>query len=309
MLMSQVTTLGIGGLASEFLVVKSIKQLTQAVKQASRLNKKFLVIGSGSNLLVSDKGVSELVIKNAISGITTSEVSLSTSEVYAKSGTLLQELVDFTIKNGLSGLQNLTGIPGTIGGAIFGNAGAYGQTISDHITSVVILNSLQGLQTLSRNDCHFNYRDSRFKKHKAIILEVTFKLQKSDPRKLKKESDEILNLRLKKYPKDIKCPGSFFKNIVADSLPKNILAKIPKEKISFGKISAGYLLEAVGANGQRLDGIEIANYHGNLFINKGRGNASDFYKLAKKYYEKVYEKFGIKLEPEVQLINLPPIIE
>lgn len=308
MLMSRVTTLGIGGLASEFLVVKSTKQLTQIVKQALRLNKKFLVIGSGSNLLVSDKGIGELVIKNEISGIKTSE-----PEVYVKSGTLLQDLVDYTIQHGLSGLQNLTGIPGTLGGAIFGNAGAYGQTISDHIIEVIALDTMVRLRSpqaygITKQQCQFRYRDSIFKKNKAIILEVTFQLQKADPKELKKEANEILNLRLKKYPKDIKCPGSFFKNIVADSLPKNVLAKIPKAKITFGKISAGYLLESVGANGQRLDGIEIANYHGNLFMNQGMGTARDFYKLAKKYHQKVKDQFGISLEPEVRLINLPPII-
>ena len=94
---------------------------------------------------------------------------------------------------------------------------------------------------------------------------------------------------------------------MASKLAKEMLSKIPKEKITYGKISAGYLLEAVGAQGESLGGIEIARYHANLFVNKGGGKAADFYTLAKKYAAKVKEQFGITLEPEVQLINLPPI--
>ncbi|TSC64625.1 MAG: UDP-N-acetylmuramate dehydrogenase, partial [Microgenomates group bacterium Gr01-1014_93] len=156
------------------------------------------------------------------------------------------------------------------------------------------------------DQCGFGYRDSSFKRNGLIISEVTFQLEKGDPEKLKKEADEILEKRLTKYPKGIKCPGSFFKNIVANTLPEEILEKIPREKIVYGKIPAGVLLEEVGAKGDKLDGIEIAPYHANLFINNGGGKAEDFYNLAKKYFELVYQKFGIELEPEVQLINLLP---
>ena len=95
--------------------------------------------------------------------------------------------------------------------------------------------------------------------------------------------------------------------MIVDDLPQKILSKIPSDKITYGKLSAGYLLEAVGAQGQKLDGIEIATYHANLFINKGGGTAKAFHDLAKKYAKKVKEKFGITLEPEVQLINLPSL--
>lgn len=303
MLMSKITTLGIGGPVKEFFIAKTQDQLIRSIKQATKSNKSYLVIGSGSNLLVSDKGVNVLVIKNEIVGITTR----SRTMVKIPSGTILQDLVDFTISHGLSGLHNLTGVPGTVGGAIFGNAGAYGQTISDYVTHVICFDGEKTVK-LSKSQCKFSYRDSVFKKSKLTILEIHFKLQKSDPKLLRQEADEILAARLKKYHKGIKCPGSFFKNIIADELPQSILNKIPQDKVAFGKISAGYLLEAVGANGQSLNGIEITPYHGNLFVNKGRGKASDFYKLAKKYALKVKEKFGIKLEPEVQLINLPPIM-
>ncbi len=298
MLMSKITTLQIGGEAKDFQVVHTEQELLDLIKN----NPEFLIIGGGSNLLVSDKGVDKLVIQNKITGIV-QNVNILT----VKSGTILQNLVDYSIAHGLAGLQKLTGIPGTVGGAVFGSAGAYGQSISDNIISVVVLSERSESKDLSKDECGFGYRDSIFKKNHDIILEVTFQLQPGNPKTLAQEAKEILAKRLVKYPKGIKCPGSFFKNIVADTLPKEILEKIPTGKIVYGKLPAGSLLEEVGAKGAKLDGIEIAGYHANLFINKGGGTAKAFYDLARKYALAVKQKFGITLEPEVQLINLPPI--
>ncbi|OGE38001.1 UDP-N-acetylenolpyruvoylglucosamine reductase [Candidatus Daviesbacteria bacterium RIFCSPLOWO2_01_FULL_39_12] len=299
--LKNITTLQIGGLAKKFVSINSVDELKEAVQYANTNNLNHLVIGGGSNLLVSDDGVDMLIIKNEIGGIASQGLTLQ-----VKSGTILQDLVNYSISHGLSGLQKLTGIPGTLGGAVYGNAGAYGQTISDHITEVVFYDG-QHIATLSKDQCGFNYRDSGFKRNHNIILEVTFQLEKADSDILAKETAEILSKRLVKYPKGIKCPGSFFKNIVTDTLPQEILQKIPKEAVVYGKLPAGYLLESVGAKGQQLDGIEIAPYHANLFVNKGSGSATAFYDLAKKYADLVKQKFGILLEPEVQLINLPKI--
>lgn len=295
MLMSQVTTLQIGGPAKDFKVAKEEEELFEIIK----LTQDFLVIGGGSNLLVADQGIDKLVIQNQIEGITK---TVNVLEV--KAGTILQHLVDYTIRNGLSGIHKLTGIPGTLGGAVFGNAGAFGQTISDCIKEIKAFDG-EKIIILDQDECEFSYRDSVFKKNGWTILEIKLKLIKDDPEKLLMQSNEVLQKRLIKYPPGIKCPGSFFKNIVAATLPKEILDKIPKELIVFGKLPAGSLLEEVGAKGQKLDGIEIAPYHANLFINKGGGTAKAFYDLARKYSLKVKEKFGITLEPEVRLINLP----
>ncbi|MCR4305460.1 MAG: UDP-N-acetylmuramate dehydrogenase [Candidatus Daviesbacteria bacterium] len=334
--LKNVTTLSIGGPARKFAEVQTKEELMEAITLSKDQKLPYLVIGGGSNLLVSDDGVNYLVIKNRLTGITHSG-----NEVKVKSGTVLQDLVDYTIKHGLAGLQNLAGIPGTVGGAVYGNAGAYGQTISDHLTEVTVLSSSsvipakagiyidkQSLRSygskfygsrieygMTKEDCQFNYRDSIFKQteqalsceNKDIILEVTFQLEPGDPELLAAKAQDTLTKRLVKYPPGIKCPGSFFKNLVASKIPPEILKNIPPEKIVYGKVPAGALLEEVGAKGQSIDGIEIASYHANLFINQGSGSASAFYKLAKTYAEKVKEKFNISLEPEVQLINLPPI--
>lgn len=290
--LKNVTTLSIGGPAKKFITVKTKKELTEAVRYAKTQQISYLLIGEGSNLLVSDEGFDGLVIKNEITGIS----HLRCVILKVKSGTSLQELVDYAIKHGLSGLQKLTGIPGTVGGAVYGNAGAYGQSISDHIVSV---------DQLNKSECAFGYRSSIFKQSRQPILEVTFKFDPGDPDLLKKEAEEISSKRKVKYPAGIKCPGSFFKNLVAKDLPDEILKKIPPEQIVYGKIPAAALLEAVGAKGQTSNGIKIADYHANLFINQGNGTARALYTLAKTYALKVKEKFGIVLEPEVQLINLP----
>ena len=201
--MSNVTTLQIGGPTKDFQIVHTEQELLDLIKD----NPDFLIIGGGSNLLVSDKGIDKLVIKNEITEISTSQESEPTCEVKVKSGTLLQNLVDYSIAHGLSGLQKLTGIPGTVGGAIYGNAGAYGQTISDYITQIVILSEAKNLKIITKNRCQFGYRDSIFKKNKEIILEITFQLEKADPAILAQEAKEILEKRLVKYPN-----GSMAKN-------------------------------------------------------------------------------------------------
>lgn len=294
-LLKNTTTLSIGGPAKKFVVVKTKEELSEALQYAKQNNLDHLIIGSGSNLLISDEGFGGLVVKNEITGI--SHIGGVILEV--KSGTLLQEFVDYTIAHGLSGLQKLTGIPGTIGGAVYGNAGAYGQSISDHIVSV---------DQLNKSECGFSYRNSIFKESKQPIFDITFKLEPGDPEILKKEAEEVLAKRLIKYPAGIKCPGSFFKNFIASEIPQEILKNIPQEKIVYGKLPAGALLEEVDAKGASLDGIEISPIHANLFINKDGGSAKAFIKLARLYAKKVKEKFGIILVPEVQLINLPNLL-
>lgn len=329
--MKNIVTLGIGGPAKEFISVKTEEELIEAIKYAKEKGVEFLVIGGGSNLLVADEGINKLVIKNEVVGVSkvrgdseegsrrvaaTSDASedarrdteLAGPRIYitAKSGTVLQDLVNFANENGLAGLEKMAGIPGTVGGAVFGNAGAYGQTISDNIIEVKTLNpSSASVKTLTKDQSQFGYRDSAFKKNGLVILEVKFLLVPKPAQDLKKESTETIAKRNPKYPPGIKCPGSFFKNILAKTLSDEVLRKIPEEKIPYGKVSVGFLLEEVGAKGDSLGNIEIAPYHANLFINKGSGTAKDFYNLAKKYKKIVSEKFGIVLEPEVQLIGLP----
>jgi UDP-N-acetylmuramate dehydrogenase len=291
------TTLKIGGQASLFVIASEEKEFKNAIKLSKMFKVDFLIMGGGSNLLVHDEGYKGLVIKNTIQG-----VEIVNGLIRVKSGTILQNLIDYLIRNGFSGMERMAGIPGTVGGAIYGNAGAYGQTISDNLIRIKILEEGK-IRWFSKQACKFGYRESIFKKNDLIILEAEFKFKRGVSSKLKKATKEIIRLRSQKYPKGMLCPGSFFKNVLAKKVSRKTLKEIPKEKIIFNKIPAGYLLSRVGARGKRKGDIEIADYHGNLFFNKGEGKASDFYYLAKLYRDKVGKKFGIKLEPEVQLIG------
>lgn len=298
---SQLTTLGIGGNIRLVVTANSQQEVLKAVSLAQENNLNFLVLGSGSNLLVTDKPLELLVIKNAATGI-----KQDGDQLIVEAGTVLQELVDYTLENGLAGMQRMTGIPGTVGGAIYGNAGAYGQTIAEFLTEVQVFTG-QNTLTLSKEDCQFEYRDSGFKKNKFIILSATFKLPSGDPSALKQEAEETLELRKKKYHPGIKCPGSFFRNYLTSEIPEETLAMLPPRIDTFGKTPAYIFLEELGAKGDQQGQIKIADYHANLFMNLGGGTAEDFYQLASKWHKKVKEKYGIDLEPEVQLIGLSPL--
>lgn len=299
---NELTTVGIGGPAKAFLGLASKGGLIEALNFVFENNIPFLIIAGGSNLLVSDRGVEKLVIKIETTGIETENGLVKVS-----SGTPLQNLVDFTIKNGLAGVNKMTGIPGSVGGAIYGNAGAYGQNISQFINKVTCWNSGK-LEQLSKDQCAFEYRHSRFKETKQVILEVYFDFPKGDPETLATEASECLALRLKKYPPGVKCPGSFFKNLITTEVSQEVLAKLPERKDTFGKLPAYVFIEGLGLKGKRVGNIKIADYHGNLFINLGGGSALDFWNLAQEVVKKTQEKYGLILEPEVQLINLPPLI-
>lgn len=298
---SKHTTLGIGGPIKVFFEALTEDELIEAVRIAKKANLPYLVIGDGSNLLVSDIGFDGLVIKNSLSGI-----SQNGNNLTVKSGTLLADLVTFAIEHNLAGMNKMSGIPGTVGGAVYGDAGAYGNSIRDYLFEVKAFDG-EKVITLTKTECGFGYRDSNFKKNKYLILETRFTgLPNANGRELKMEAEEIIEKRSSKYPPNTKCPGSFFKNVVTEDLTPEQLEKMSAFITPFGKIPAGALIEAVGGKGDRIGGIKIMENHGNTFANLEDGSAEDFYNLAKKYYLKVKEQFGVELEPEVQFINLPP---
>ncbi len=278
--MADYTTLGVGGPARFLVEVETAEQMKKAVG----LKEKWLVIAGGSNLLVSDDGYEGLVIVNRVPG----------------SGMMLDELVNKMNNQGCAGMECLAGIPGTVGGAVYGNAGAYGQTISDHLKGVTTLTGFW-----PKGKCGFGYRESIFKKNKEIILEAEFDLPKGERETLIAKSNEIRNLRKKKYPPEMKCPGSFFMNLWFDQLPKETQEQIPAEKIKGGKVAAGYLLEQAGARGRKLGGAAVADYHGNLIYNANGAKATEIWELAKQLRDAVQVMFGVMLVPEVQFIGFP----
>src|SRR3989344_800335 len=228
---SSLTTVEIGGPARVFIEAKSTKELKEILTFVKTEEMPFFIMGGGSNLLVSDEGLEKLVIK-----VANSNIQVHNNLVTVQAGTTLQELVDFTIEHGFGNLNRMTGIPGTVGGAIYGNAGSYGQMIGEHIQEILAFDPEAEEEVLvSQDECQFTYRSSGFKKNGLIILEAIFKLPNEDPETLAKEADEALSLRTAKYKPGTKCPGSFFKNLFTNEIPEKALKMLPPRNDTYGK--------------------------------------------------------------------------
>lgn len=292
--LSSLSTFGIGGNAKQFISINSPEKLLEVIKWAKKNKIKYKIFAVGSNIVFPDEGLDCLVIQ-----ILGGNMEILGSAITVDSGVLLMNVINKAMTNDLAGLESLSGIPGTVGGAVVGNAGAYGHSISETVEKVEIWDGKER-KWLMNSDCQFSYRESIFKKKPYIILRVVCKLQKKEAAKLQSISQDIIKLREEKYKPDLKCPGSFFKNIVVSEIDHDLLKCIDSSRTQHGKIPAGYLLEEVGGKGMQVGGIKIAGFHGNLFINTRSGTAADVKKLAGILKQKVKERFGIQLEEEIR---------
>lgn len=294
--LADLSTLKVGGTASWFTQVHDLEQLQQTRLWAAEQGLPIFYLGEGSNVLFSDEGFPGLIVQNCITGI-----EQYGEEVEIGGGQNLLEAIRRLNRLKLSGIERLYGIPGTLAGALVGNAGAYGQQIGDSVVGVSICSDHQ-IQ-IPALDLDFRYRCSLFQRQPDwFILSCRLRLQKSSE-PLQDISDEILTKRLVKYPQGLKCPGSFFKNVQVNEISETTLEKIPEDFIMFGKIPAGKLLEAVGANGVRRGDAQFAEYHGNLIVNLGGATSQDILTLADEYSGRVWERFQIRLEPEIFIVD------
>ncbi|MDO8493582.1 MAG: UDP-N-acetylmuramate dehydrogenase [bacterium] len=296
------TTFGVGGMARYFVEVESSAELIEAINFAKKSDIRYVIIAGGSNLVFGDGLLDMLVIKMMSPKDIFNYIRLQDGNVVCDAGVTLMDFINWSIRYGLSGLEALSGIPGSVGGAIVGNAGAYGQNISGPLVEVEIFDG-EDIRTLTKEECGFTYRDSIFKNKSWVVLSAKYSFTRDDPEVLKKKSKEIIETRNKKYTPGIKCPGSFFKNILIENIPEASLKHLPKDRDYFGKVVAGYLLEQVGAKGMKEGGVEIANFHGNLLMNTGEATFKDVITLAEKLKKLVLDKFGIQLEEEVRYIR------
>ena len=295
------TTIGIGGLARVFIAVSSEAELVRALKLAKKNKLPWYVLGEGSNMIAPDRGYRGIIISNRIE-----KYERKGERVTVGAGNNLLKLILQLDVFGLAGMERMAGIPGTVGGAIYGSAGAYGQEIKDHLIRVRFFDGKK-FRTFDREECRFGYRTSIFKKHKNwIITEAVFKLQMGRSAELMKISRGTMKLREIKYKPGLKCPGSFFKNLKLDDLPvktkQALLDKVDKDAFQYGKLPSGYLLERVGAKGMRQGGVAVANHHANLIFNAGSGKAADVKKLSTRLKALVKKKFGIIIDEEVQYL-------
>jgi UDP-N-acetylmuramate dehydrogenase len=234
------------------------------------------------------------------------QYEIRNTNVIAGAGVPLQKLVLEAAKKGLSGLENLAGIPGTLGGAIWGNAGAFEREIGDLVEEVKVLDvggSKLEVKKLKKEDCKFGYRNSIFKRRKNwIILEATLKLEKGNKKEIEEKIKEILKLRKEKQPLELPCAGSVFKNVPIKKVPKKIQEKF-KEKIKNGFLPAGVLIDTARLKGFQIGGAKISEKHANFIVNVGEAKASDVKELIEKIKKGVKKKFKIQLEEEIKLVG------
>ncbi len=276
--MSKHTTFRIGGPADLMLEPLNTDGLKSVIAILKKFDIPYFVMGNGSNLLVGDKGIRGAVI-NISQGF--SEYSVNKGVIRAGSGLKLSRLANIAVNNSLTGLEFASGIPGTLGGAVYMNAGAYGGEMKDIIKSVTYFDTeAEEVCTISGEECGFGYRKSIFSEGKKIVTEAVVSLEKGDSAEIKNKMAELCEKRNSKQPVDKPSAGSTFKR------PEGYFA--------------GTLIQDAGLKGFKIGGAEVSQKHSGFIINAGGATAKDVCDLIGYVKETVLQKFGVELEPEVK---------
>ena len=281
--MKKHTSFKIGGLADYFILINTKEQLVELLKLCREFNKKFFIIGNGTNLLVTDKGFRGVVIKLKLDNIEIEEKD-NEAIINVESGYQLIKLAKDALEYGLEGLEFASGIPGTIGGAIRMNAGAYGGEMKDVVVSTKYLDVEDySIKVLSFEEHEFSYRKSIFENQPYIILETKLKLKKGNKDIIKSKMEENNKSRFSKQPIEFANAGSTFKR---------------KEGISTAQ-----LIDESGLKGYSIGDAEVSTKHAGFLINKGNATFEDMEKLIKYVQKTIYENYNIKIELEVLVIG------
>lgn len=281
--MANYTTARVGGPAPALISTHTLEDLTHAVKTLWRLSVPFIILGSGSNILVSDKGLEAVVVHNRAHNLVIDTKSDQPS-IYAESGAIIGTVARQSALRGLSGMEWAAPVPGTVGGAVYGNAGAHGSDMIASLKMAKILHKTEGISNWPVEKLAYQYRSSVLKREKipAVILSATL----NAVRTTRDEAWEKIKA-FQAHRKETQPPGasmgSMFKNPVGDY--------------------AGRLIEAAGLKGQRIGRAIISPIHANFIINLDGATAQEIWQLMKTAQATVYEKFGIKLEPEIEFLG------
>ena len=280
--MKKHTSFKIGGIADLFLKVKTEEELKESIMYAKAKNMPIYFIGNGSNLLVTDKGIRGLVVKIDIDNIKV-EKKDTCAEVTVGAGYKMMQMAQMLLKNELTGFEELSGIPGTVGGAVFMNAGAYGKEMKDIVISTKCMDIDGNVFTLSNKEQEFNYRKSIFSKENYIILETTLKLDYGNKNNIQEKMQNLLEQRKQKQPLDYPSAGSTFKR---------------KEGIITAK-----LIDDCGLKGYSIGGAKVSEKHAGFIVNYNNATAKDVLDLIEYIKEKVNKEYGIKIEEEIKVIG------
>jgi UDP-N-acetylmuramate dehydrogenase len=298
------TRFEIGGAARVLADASTETALIETLEAIKEAGWRHAIIGGGTNLIVDDQGFDGAIVRYIARGIEIADTPHADGvTVRVDAGAVLQDLVDATISRGLRGLETMTGIPGWVGGAIYGNAGAYGHSIEERVVAVRLFDGRE-IREIGNAACEFRYRESVFKRNKDwIVLSAELRLDPADSGELRSISDGILKIRNARYPPTMRCAGSIFKNLLLADLPESARARVPVEVVREGKVPSAYFLEQAGAKGMSNGAIQVADYHANLIYNSGGGAARELREVIGELKKRVREKFGIELEEEVQYVG------
>ncbi|MBP5993883.1 MAG: UDP-N-acetylmuramate dehydrogenase [Candidatus Moranbacteria bacterium] len=300
--LSRYTSFGIGGPADCFIEAAGPIEIAESIEFAEREKLTYFVMGGGTNLLFSDTGYRGLVIRISDGGL-----AVHGSVIQAGSGITLKQLTEEARDQGLSGMENLAGIPGSLGGAVRGNAGAFGTEIGDLIKRVKAFNRETSMvQEFSREQCCFSYRNSLFKQDDAlIILSAEIELTAGAvPQTIGRAMEKIIATRESKHSQSAKCAGSFFMNPeVSDAKLREEFAKDTGSEAKNEKLPAGWLIDHVGLRGKYVGGAQVSDQHPNYIINTGDATAEDVIMLSSLIKRKVRDELNVRLREEVQMVG------
>jgi len=292
------TRFGIGGPADLFAETAAPEAFAEAVQACHAQAAPYYILGDGTNVIVSDAGYRGVVLR-----FTAKSIKSEGPRVESDAGAPLESLVNAAVDAGLKGIETLARIPGSVGAAVYGNAGAYGHSIQERIEWVRFFDG-EKVREINSQDCAFEYRGSIFKRNKHwIIFRCGLLLKAADREQLRKRADEITAIRDEKFPPTMRCAGSIFKNLYIKDLPDSAATEVPERAVREGKVASAYFLDQVGAKGMKRGGIAIADYHANLIYNKGGGTAEELRSLINELKKRIVERYGFTVEEEVQYIG------
>ena len=280
--MSKHTSFKTGGKAEYFIKVDTIEEIQKILKYAKETKTELHIIGNGTNLLVTDKGIKGIVLKINLDKIEIEE-SGEDITITVGAGVKMMALAQMLLKKSITGFEELAGIPGTIGGAIKMNAGAHGKEIKDILLTTICIDTNGEIIVLTNEEQKFTYRHSIFFENKLIILGATLKLKKGDSKQIKEKMDEYLKYRKEKQPLEYPSAGSTFKR--------------GKDYIT------AKLIDECGLKGYSIGGSQISEKHAGFIINKGNATSKDILDLIKYTKQKVKEKFNVEIEEEIEIVG------
>jgi len=297
--LAPLTTFQIGGAARWFVEVKNAEEIKAAIAFAHERGTRFLILAGCSNVLVPDEGLDALIIY-----VVAGEYSFSGTILEADAGSNLLKLIRAAGERGLGGWEKLAGIPGSIGGAVRGNAGAFGTEIKDFATNIHALNAETGeTREFTNAECDFSYRHSFFKDHQEwIITHIITRLNLVNPEESMRLAQDTIAEREKRHLQNVKAAGSFFMNPVA---PPELLAMFEQEKgvrSRENRVPAGWLIEKAGMKGACVGGACASEQHPNYIVNNGNATAMDVQTLAAKVQAEVKKQFGVNLVEEAAVL-------